>query len=264
MAKLDIKSANFAYKSISLFSNNLFIDDKIVNEDDIEFLNFASEENVKKVAGSVGWGVAGAATFGLLGAAAGLLFGGNKKETTFIVQMKGGKSFIASTASDSFLELQKKINQKKELVQACVINKDPSVVICSSNFKLDSVKISASGSIFIDNKMVCVEDIDSVSILDVVNDDKIDEKGVFVDWMNFDEKVIDNDLVITAWFIGNLSDSDVIFMISINSGKKLIAKTDKDTVTILQKVLSDHKGLVDIVGDSYVSVKSFSDLTYYE
>lgn len=117
MASVNVKSANFTYKSVSTLSNNIFIDNKIVNYDDIESFDFASEDNVKKVKSSIGWGVAGAVTFGVFGAAAGLLFGGNKKETTFILSLKSGKALIGSTQSDVFLKIQKAINEHREYVR---------------------------------------------------------------------------------------------------------------------------------------------------
>jgi hypothetical protein len=117
MAFVNVKSANFTYKSVSTLSNNIFIDNKIVNYDDIESFDFASEDNVKKVKSSIGWGVAGAVTFGVFGAAAGLLLGGNKKETTFILSLKSGKALIGSTKPDVFLKIQKAINEHRDYVK---------------------------------------------------------------------------------------------------------------------------------------------------
>lgn len=117
MASVNVKSANFTYKSVSTLSNNIFIDNKIVNYDDIESFDFASEDNVKKVKSSIGWGVAGAVTFGVFGAAAGLLLGGNKKETTFILSLKSGKALIGSTKPDVFLKIQKAINEHRDYVK---------------------------------------------------------------------------------------------------------------------------------------------------
>lgn len=117
MASVSVKSANFTYKTISISFDKIFIDNKIVNFDDIESFDFASEDNVKKIKSSIGWGVAGAVTFGVFGAAAGLLLGGNKKETTFILSMKSGKAFIASTKPETFLKIQKKINEHRDYVK---------------------------------------------------------------------------------------------------------------------------------------------------
>tara|TARA_B100001123_G_C14791829_1_gene820753 strand:+ start:278 stop:598 length:321 start_codon:yes stop_codon:yes gene_type:complete len=42
-------------------------------------VDIATEENVKKLGGTIGWGIAGAAMFGPAGLLAGLLLGGKKK-----------------------------------------------------------------------------------------------------------------------------------------------------------------------------------------
>lgn len=117
MASLNVKSANFTYKKISILFDKIFIDNKIVHFDDIELFDFASEDNIKEIKSSISWGVAGALTFGVFGEAAGLLLGGNKKETTFVLSMKSGKAFIASTKPETFLKIQKKINKHCDYVK---------------------------------------------------------------------------------------------------------------------------------------------------
>lgn len=66
----------------------------------------ASEERVKKVLGTVGWGAAGALMLGPLGLLAGVLIGGNKKEVTFIATFKDGRKLLATTDSKSFTKMQ--------------------------------------------------------------------------------------------------------------------------------------------------------------
>lgn len=73
---------------------------------EIETLDIATEENVKKVAGTVGWGVAGAAILGPVGLLAGLLVGGNKKKVTFVLKLKDGRKILASTDSKTFTKMQ--------------------------------------------------------------------------------------------------------------------------------------------------------------
>ncbi len=62
--------------------------------ENIEQLN---EEKVKKLAGTAGWGIAGAVLLGPLGAIGGMLLGGNKKEVAFACYLKDGRKFMATT-----------------------------------------------------------------------------------------------------------------------------------------------------------------------
>ena len=72
----------------------------------LEAVEIATEENVKKLAGTVGWGAAGALILGPVGLLAGLLLGGKKKEVTFIAKFKDGRKLLASTDSKTFTKLQ--------------------------------------------------------------------------------------------------------------------------------------------------------------
>ncbi|MDD5211465.1 MAG: hypothetical protein PHV62_03555 [Sulfuricurvum sp.] len=72
----------------------------------LETVDMANEENVKKVAGTVGWGVAGAVVLGPVGLLAGLLLGGKKKDITFIAKFKDGRKLLATTDSKTFTKLQ--------------------------------------------------------------------------------------------------------------------------------------------------------------
>jgi hypothetical protein len=65
----------------------------------------ASEENVKKMAGSVGWGLVGGLALGPIGLLAGVLAGGNKKEVTFIAEFSDGKKFMGTTDSKTFTKM---------------------------------------------------------------------------------------------------------------------------------------------------------------
>ena len=57
----------------------------------------ASEENVKKLGGAAGWGIAGGVLLGPVGLLAGLLAGGRKKEVTFVAKLPGNKKILAVT-----------------------------------------------------------------------------------------------------------------------------------------------------------------------
>ncbi len=72
---------------------------------ELELVEPASEENVKKLGGTLGWGAAGAAVLGPVGLLAGLLLGGRKKEVTFVARFKDGRKMLATTDSKTFKEL---------------------------------------------------------------------------------------------------------------------------------------------------------------
>ncbi|HEX5340354.1 MAG TPA: hypothetical protein VFX47_05695 [Gammaproteobacteria bacterium] len=72
----------------------------------LETVDVASEESVKKIGGTVGWGAAGAVILGPVGLLAGLLLGGKKKEVTFVAKFKDGRKLLATTDSKSFTKLQ--------------------------------------------------------------------------------------------------------------------------------------------------------------
>lgn len=73
--------------------------------DQIETVDTASEESVKRIGGTVGWGVAGAALLGPVGLLAGLLAGGRGKDVTFVCQLKDGRKFMATASSKTYTAL---------------------------------------------------------------------------------------------------------------------------------------------------------------
>lgn len=72
----------------------------------LDTVDIATEESVKKIGGTVGWGAAGAVILGPVGLLAGLLLGGKKKEVTFVAKFKDGRKLMASTDSKTFTKLQ--------------------------------------------------------------------------------------------------------------------------------------------------------------
>lgn len=73
--------------------------------DQLETLEVASEESVKRVGGTVGWGVAGGVLLGPVGLLAGLLAGGRGKDVTFVCKLRDGRKFMATAPSKVFTEL---------------------------------------------------------------------------------------------------------------------------------------------------------------
>jgi hypothetical protein len=72
----------------------------------LDSVEIATEESVKKLGGTLGWGVAGGVLLGPVGLLAGLLTGGRKKEVTFVAKFKDGRKFMGTTDSKSFTKLQ--------------------------------------------------------------------------------------------------------------------------------------------------------------
>ena len=72
---------------------------------DIESVEVATEESVKRVGGTVGWGVAGAALLGPLGLLAGLVMGGRGKDVTFVAKFQDGRKVLATTTAKGYQEL---------------------------------------------------------------------------------------------------------------------------------------------------------------
>ena len=73
---------------------------------DLESIDIATEESVKKIGGTAGWGVAGAVLLGPVGLLAGILLGGKKKEVTFVAKFKDGRKFMGTTDNKTFTKLQ--------------------------------------------------------------------------------------------------------------------------------------------------------------
>lgn len=69
-------------------------------------LSEANEESVKRVGGTVGWGLAGAAVLGPVGLLAGLLLGGRGKDITFVAKLKDGRKFMATTSLKNYTRMQ--------------------------------------------------------------------------------------------------------------------------------------------------------------
>ena len=71
----------------------------------IKEITVASEESVKRLGGTVGWGVAGAVLLGPVGLLAGLFLGGKGKETSFIIAFNDGRKMLATTDSKTYTSL---------------------------------------------------------------------------------------------------------------------------------------------------------------
>lgn len=72
---------------------------------ELDAVEAASEEAVKRIGGTIGWGAAGAVLLGPVGLLAGLLVGGRGKDVTFVARFKDGKKILATTDSATYKKL---------------------------------------------------------------------------------------------------------------------------------------------------------------
>lgn len=86
-----------------------------ISIDQIKEIDIANEESVKRLGGTVGWGIAGAAILGPVGLLAGLLAGGKGKDTTFVCAFKDGRKFMASMNSKTYSKLQADLFKKQSV-----------------------------------------------------------------------------------------------------------------------------------------------------
>ena len=96
----------FGFGSLTLKTKKHRIVGETIPITELEDVEVATEENVKKLGGTVGWGAAGALVFGPVGLLAGLLLGGNNKQVTFVAKFKDGRKLLAITDSKTFTKLQ--------------------------------------------------------------------------------------------------------------------------------------------------------------
>lgn len=72
-------------------------------------VELASEESVKRLGGTVGWGAVGGVLLGPVGLLAGLLAGGRGTSVTFIAKFKDGRKLLASTDSKTFTKIRAEV-----------------------------------------------------------------------------------------------------------------------------------------------------------
>lgn len=68
----------------------------------IESVEVATEQSVKRLSGTLGWGAVGAVALGPIGMLAGLLAGGKSKEVSFIAVLEGGWVLVATADIKTF------------------------------------------------------------------------------------------------------------------------------------------------------------------
>ncbi|WP_142849785.1 hypothetical protein [Telmatospirillum sp. J64-1] len=79
---------------------------------DFQQAEMLTEENKKKVAGTLGWAAVGAIALGPIGALGGALLGGRSKEVCFAASLKNGRKFMATTDMKTWQKIQASIFEK--------------------------------------------------------------------------------------------------------------------------------------------------------
>lgn len=77
-----------------------------LSADNVDELVLASEESVKRLGGTLGWGAVGATLLGPAGLLAGLIAGGRGKNVTFALRLKDGRRMLATSDAATFTKLQ--------------------------------------------------------------------------------------------------------------------------------------------------------------
>lgn len=81
---------------------------------DFASVEIANEESVKRMSGTIGWGLAGATVFGPVGLLVGLLSGGKKTEVTFFGTLQNGKKMLSTTDLKIFTLMQAAVMDNKQ------------------------------------------------------------------------------------------------------------------------------------------------------
>lgn len=113
MAKIKVHAGDFLKGDGQLSFGSLILKTKehsfigeTIPVTNLEAVEIATEESVKKLGGTIGWGTVGWLLLGPVGLLAGLLAGGRKKEVTFVAKFKDGRKLLASTDSKTYTKLQ--------------------------------------------------------------------------------------------------------------------------------------------------------------
>ena len=91
---------------VDTFLNKVIIGFKSIHKSLIDRVELVTEENKKSIASALGWGTAGALLAGALGAVAGLVFGGRKKEVCYVLYLIDGRNYLIQSDIDTFQRIK--------------------------------------------------------------------------------------------------------------------------------------------------------------
>jgi hypothetical protein len=88
----DIQAGEWEYNMGALWSAF----DQVNLMGEIKSIQLQTEESVKRLPETAAWGLAGGLVFGPLGALAGVVLGGNRKNVCALCELKDGRKFLAT------------------------------------------------------------------------------------------------------------------------------------------------------------------------
>ena len=77
--------------------------------EELESVEVATEDSVKRLGGAIGWGVVGGTLLGPVGLLAGLLLGGRGKEVCFVAKFRDGRKLLATCDAKLYQQLLAKV-----------------------------------------------------------------------------------------------------------------------------------------------------------
>lgn len=107
-------------------------------------LEIANESNAKRVGGTLGWGLAGAAVLGPLGLIAGLVAGGKDTDITFVATYEDGSSILGKADRKSFEKLRAQAFDSIRWRSAAAVQPTPDPVLPPVQKSYSAADIPAS------------------------------------------------------------------------------------------------------------------------
>ena len=97
----DIQQGEWKYETGTLWGAF----DQIEMRGAIKSISLQTEESIKKLPEMAVWGIGGALILGPLGAVAGAMMGGNRKQVCALCELKDGRKFLSTMDSKIYQEL---------------------------------------------------------------------------------------------------------------------------------------------------------------
>lgn len=121
MATIEILAGNFGKGTGSISFGQLKIPKQlggreiVIKAGELEQVEKASEQSIKKFVGTAGWGVVGGALLGPAGLLAGLLLGGKSKKISFVAHLKDGRSFLGTVDNKAYAQILALVDYKRAI-----------------------------------------------------------------------------------------------------------------------------------------------------